>query len=107
MWKGPCTVIDKCGPVDYKIQLIGGTQLLVVRRNCLKPCYGAPSPVVSSTPTPAPTSSTFTEHVEDDLCGIGGYTTVPTAAHDDLSNLPIHSQCNHHHPVRYVDYVLH
>ena len=54
MWKGPYTVIDKCAPVDYKIQLIGGTQLLVVHQNRLKPCYGAPSPEVSYTPTPAP-----------------------------------------------------
>ena len=84
MWKGLYTVIDKCGPVDYKIQLIGGTQLLLVHhQNHLKPCYGAPSPVVSYTPTPAPTSSTLTEQAKCDLHGIGGYTMVPTAAEDD------------------------
>ena len=80
MWKGPYTVIDMCRPVDYKIQLIGGTQLLVVHQNRLKPCYGAPSPAVSYTPTPAPTSSTLTEQAKCDSRSIGGYTTVRTAA---------------------------
>ena len=42
MWKGPYTVIDKPGTVNYKIQLIGGTQTFVVHRNRLKICYMPP-----------------------------------------------------------------
>lgn len=48
MWKGPYTVIDKCGPVNFRIQLIGGTQRLLVHYNRLKPCYGTPSPLTPS-----------------------------------------------------------
>ena len=38
-WKGPYTIVDKVGPVNYKIQLVGGTQSLVVHRNRIKLCY--------------------------------------------------------------------
>ena len=41
-WKGPYTVIDKPSEVTYKIQLIGGTQMLLVHRNRLKPCFTPP-----------------------------------------------------------------
>ena len=42
MWKGPYTVIDKPGAVNYKVQLIGGRQTFVVHRNRLKLCYTPP-----------------------------------------------------------------
>ena len=31
-WKGPYTIVDKIGEVNYKIQLIGDTQAFVVHR---------------------------------------------------------------------------
>ena len=39
MWKGPYTVT---GAVNYKVQLIGGSQTFVVHRNRLKLCYTPP-----------------------------------------------------------------
>ena len=42
LWRGPYTIMDKTGPVNYRIQLIGGTQTLVVHRNHLKLCYTPP-----------------------------------------------------------------
>ena len=43
LWWGPYTVLDRTSPVNYKIQLIGGTACLIVHRNRLKPCYSKPS----------------------------------------------------------------
>ena len=42
LWRGPYTVIDKTGPVNYKIRLIGGLQTMIVHRNRLKLCYSSP-----------------------------------------------------------------
>eukprot|EP00731_Ephydatia_muelleri_P028340 Em0019g1213a len=44
LWRGPYTIIDKVGPVNYHVQLIGGTQKRVVHRNRLKPCLSDPEP---------------------------------------------------------------
>ena len=44
-WKGPYTVIDKPGAVNYKVQLIGGRQTFVVHRNRLKLCYTPPQQI--------------------------------------------------------------
>ena len=41
-WKGPYTILDKAGPVNYKMQLIGGAQQSVVYRSQLKHCYTPP-----------------------------------------------------------------
>lgn len=41
-WRRPYTIIDKTSPVNYKIQLIGGTTTSIVHRNRLKPCFGEP-----------------------------------------------------------------
>ena len=39
-WKGPYTIVDKVGPVNYKLQLVGGTRsLVVVHQNRIKLCY--------------------------------------------------------------------
>ena len=40
-WNGPYTVIDKASSVNYKVQLLGGTQALIIHRNRLKLCYNA------------------------------------------------------------------
>ena len=40
-WHGPYTIIDKIGPINNKLQLLGGTQAVVVYRNCIKLCHNA------------------------------------------------------------------
>ena len=43
LWRGPYTVIDRLGPVNYRIQLIGNrNKVSVVHRNRLKVCYERP-----------------------------------------------------------------
>ena len=42
LWRGPYTVTDRTGHVNYRIQLIGTTKTLIVHRNWLKLCYGEP-----------------------------------------------------------------
>jgi len=42
LWRGPYTVVDKTGPVNYRVQLIRSTATLVVHRNRLKHCFGDP-----------------------------------------------------------------
>ena len=42
LWRGPYTVTDRTGHVNYRIQLIGTTKTLIVHRNQLKLCYGEP-----------------------------------------------------------------
>ena len=42
LWKGPYTIVDKTGLVNYRIQLIGGSQNFIVHHNRLKLCYGPP-----------------------------------------------------------------
>eukprot|EP00731_Ephydatia_muelleri_P012602 Em0006g1496a len=44
LWRGPYTIIDKVGPVNYHVQLIGATQKRVVLRNRLKPCLSDTEP---------------------------------------------------------------
>ena len=102
-------MIDKCGPVDYRIQLIGGTQVFVVHRDRLKLCCGAPS-LMASSHTPTSMSTTFSAAsgcVNDDSDSIGGYTTVPASAPDDPPDPPTRPQRNRRPPMRYGDYVSH
>ena len=40
---GPYTVIDKLSEVTYTVQLIGGTQILMIPRNRMKPCLAPPA----------------------------------------------------------------
>ena len=40
--RGPYTVVDKTGLVNYRIRLVGGSHTLIVHYNRLKPCYGEP-----------------------------------------------------------------
>ena len=50
-WRGPYTIVDKPRPVNYKIQILGGTQNLVVHRNRIKLCYNATDHLpINSTP---------------------------------------------------------
>ena len=117
-WRGPYTVVDKTGPVNYRIRLIGGSQTLVVHRNRLKLCYGEPKPpmnrrsnpktptavhcdqtdiprrtyseVVSSTPVPSPAAA-------------GGYTTI-TEPPEHVQHRPTR---NRRPPQFYGNYVTH
>ncbi|KAL5460047.1 hypothetical protein EMCRGX_G033464 [Ephydatia muelleri] len=58
LWRGPYTIIDKVGPVNYHVQLIGGTQKRVVHRNRLKPCLSDPEPELDAEiKNPEPSSS--------------------------------------------------
>ena len=75
-WRGPYTIVDKCGLLDYKLQLIGGTKSLIVHHNRLKPCYGPSfggqsSPPNSRSHLPVPHTPSTTLPV-----GSGGYTSV-------------------------------
>ena len=45
-------MIDKSGPVNYKVQLIGDTQTLLVHSNRIKPCYN----ICNHYPTVSPAS---------------------------------------------------
>ena len=60
LWRGPYTVIDRTGPVNYCIQLIGSMTTAIVHRNRLKPCFGNSNRIVrqpqsSSTDSDRPT----------------------------------------------------
>ena len=50
LWKGPYTVVDTPGVVNYKGQLIGGTQTFVVHRNQLKLYQTPPQQVTVQKP---------------------------------------------------------
>ena len=128
LWRGPYTIIDKAGPVTYKIQLIGSQKTLVVHRNRLKLCYGEPQGKASKKqPTPAPrnresetacplnktsppaTSTselTYAEVVanQQDTRSVGGYTTSSDEQPSIGTERP---QRNRHPPVRYGNYYTH
>ena len=60
---GPYTVLDKTSPVNYRIQLIGGTVSITVLRNRLKQCHGDPNRVILMTSKSRfPTSSNLPSH---------------------------------------------
>ena len=77
-WKGPYTIIDRVGPVNYKLQLVGGTQSLVVHRNRIKLCYNAEqysSRLTTTASNQAPLDSTV-----DTQTGVAGYVDVANGA---------------------------
>ena len=109
-WRGPYTVIDKPGPVNYKVQLIGGTQTLLVHRNHIKPCYDASNHYPNMSPAPPQNNDTsittdppLADHGSD--AGIAGYTTLTgeTAASPEASARPVRTR---RPPARLADYVL-
>ena len=109
-WRSPYAVIDKSGPVNYKVQLIGDTQTLLVDSHRIKPCYNA----CNHYPTVSP-ASTQNSHTATTTClplsardmdsGIAGYTTtaIETAASPAISARPARTHCL---PDRLADYVL-
>ena len=102
---GPYTVIDKPGEVTYKVQLIGGTQTLVVHRNRLKPCLTPPP--LQTNKAPAQHSQTIPDCVPtyaDVTAGhhvpqVGGYTSIEP---DYSTTRPTRAR---RPPTRYDDYL--
>ena len=103
-WKGPYTIVDKTGPVNYKLQLLGGTQTLVVHRNRIKPCNNpcdhlpTMSSSVSQTANSGPTGTTAQN------AGIAGYTSSTDEASGSVgaSTRPVRT---HRLPTRFDNFV--
>lgn len=88
LWRGPYTIIDRVGDLDYHIQLIGSSKTLIVHRNRLKLCYGEPAyirhpkrntqqkePVAQNNQLP-PAKPTYADVVSNRLAAApGGYTS--------------------------------
>ena len=85
LWRGPYTVIDRTGPVNYCIQLIGSATTVIVHRNRLKPCFGNPNRVLRQLqppstdsdrprPRPQPTRS-YRDALLSTPTPLGGYTS--------------------------------
>ena len=103
-------MIDKSGPVNYKVQLIGSTQTLLVYRSRIKPCYNACNHYPTVSPTSPQNNHTATTtslplSAQDMDAGIAGYTTttIETAASLEISARPARTCCL---PTRLADYVL-
>ena len=114
-WKGPYTILDKPGPVNYKIQLIGGTQQFVVHHNRLKLCHTPPlqQPSLSKVPTQSQPELQHHNALYSDVTagrssGIAGYTSItnppmpPAPAHSDTRPLRARRP-----PARYDAFVRH
>ena len=88
LWRGPYTIIDRVGDLDYHIQLIGSSKTLIVHRNRLKLCYGEPGhirqdkrntqqkePATQNNRLP-PEKPTYADVVSNRLATVpGGYTS--------------------------------
>ena len=117
-------MVDKTGPVSYKVQLIGSTVTLVVHHNRLKPCFGDPQQPRNN-PPPQSTQETecrgivwiamsYRDALMNDAQSVGGCTSSSTVA-QDVSSLPSSQQqaChsrparNCHPPDRYGVYIQH
>ena len=101
-WKDPYTIVDKLGEINYKIQLIDGTQTFVVRRDKLKLCYTPPptsNTDFSQPPLPSDSQSTLPTYCPDS--GIGGYTTL------DFTQPDTRPARIRRSPHRFNDYIRH
>ena len=122
LWKGPYTITDKTGPVNYRIQLIGGSQTMVVHRNRLKMCYSPPqlnkavqssapkqssptSPSKSSYGVKEPDHSQTSDRLFSDVvagrASVGGYTNSSSVGEQH----PVRPQRNRQPPVRYGNFI--
>jgi hypothetical protein len=61
-WKGPYVIIDKIGPVNYKIKMPNGTKRSIVHINRLKKCFMATN-VSEGSELPASQNDDFTQVV--------------------------------------------
>ena len=116
LWRGPYTVIDRTGPVNYCIQLIGSTTTLIVHRNRLKQCFGNPNRVLrqlrppssdsnGKTPQPQPNRS-YRDALLSSLTPPGGYTSSSSIG-TNVNNPPTSARPirNRRPPDRYGAYV--
>lgn len=118
-WRGPYTIIDKLGSVNYKLQLIGGTQVSVVHRNRIKLCYNA------TQYSPSGSTSTSTNQPQQSSpavvnTGVAGHASMTNdndiqsqavperIGHSNLESNPIGRPTrNHRPPQRYTDFISH
>ena len=123
LWRGPYTILDRIGPVNYRVQLIVSTKTLVVHQNGLKICYGEPvskttqkqslstslkkntSSTTPSKSTPLNPKSSYADIVrkEPETSPAAGYTPLWNTGSDRESR----PQRNRHPPDRYGTYVPH
>ena len=114
-WKGPYTILDKSEPVNYKVQLIGGTQQFVVHRSRLKFCHTPPLQQTPPSTVSTQSKSELQHHTAlySDVTAscssaIAGYTsatnlpTSPAPAHSDIRPMRVYRP-----PARYDDFVRH
>ena len=91
LWRGPYTVVDKTSPVNYLIQLVGGTSKSIVHRNRLKLCFEKPR-------TDTDQSYLDSEHIQDQVAGF-------TNAETDV--VPRYPGRNRRPPERYGQFITH
>ena len=89
LWRGPYTVVDKTSPVNYLIQLVGGTSKSIVHRNRLKLCFENPD---------MDESHSDIGHIEDQIAGF------TSAERDVVPRYPIRSR---RPPERYGHFTTH
>ena len=119
LWRGPYTVIDRTGPVNYCIQLIGSTTTAIVHRNQLKPCFGNPNRVVrqlqsSSTSSDRPTpqqqpARSYRDALLSTPIPPGGYTSSSSIGTQvNTSARPIRNRRppDRYGVVAYQDYII-
>ena len=107
LWKGPYTVVDKPGVVNYKIQLIGGTQTFVVHRNRLKLCYTPPQQESSMQTS---NRRSYSDVTASETSGVAGYTSTTNSAPPDVAEATEPStrpQRTRRPPARLDDYMRH
>ena len=130
LWRGPYTIIDRVGDLDYHIQLIGSSKTLIVHRNRLKLCYGEPAyvrhqkrntqqkePVTQNNQLP-PAKPTYADVVSNRLATVpGGYTSLsdelprarpdPQPVQQEQAIGTTRSQRNRQPPSRYGQWIDH
>ena len=111
LWRGPYTVIDKTSPVNYRVQLVGGTKTQIVHRNRIKLCLEPP--ILRTSPQIRVASES-----EDDR-NVAGYTSLSVEHQGTYSvennlgrqeegpDLNRRLRRNRGPPVRYGDFVTH
>ena len=118
LWRGPYTIVDKTGPVNYRIQLIRGSQTLIVHYNHNPPTINRPpkqvqvlvrSPDTSesagdTTPAMPPAAvaarDTGAALCSDVLAGrapVGGYTSAE-GVHESPAHTRTHPQRDRRNP---------
>ena len=121
--RGPYTILDRIGPVNYRVQLIGSTKTLVVHRNRFKICYW--EPVSKTTPKQSLSTSlkkNTSSTTPSDSAPLNSKPSYADIVRKELEKSPAagctplwntdsdresRPQRNHHPPDCYVTYVPH